>query len=497
MFDEVVKAVFSQSVTIGPEFFAKSFNDYRDQFWAFAREILQNSLDCGSTRIEVRLQEILDPPDGVRDRTVVVVTNNGTPMTREILVDKLLSLGSSGKDFRDGSVGGFGKAKEILYFAHESYTIDSGDWKLSGSGAGYDIEPRSACLLGTRSAVTWKGLQADALRNAFRRFIELCGRRGCEFVLDGESLRPTIGKFQCDRPLVHEGEQWAHLGDQKFEGHLLVVRVAGLPMFHEHTNYKRTLVLELQGDSGKRLTANRDSLKYPHSTHLSELLTQLTVDRRSALTLEKPTYTRFEGPKLQVVRPPTDDERAEAERAARYAKLAATDPAPPPDPGGGIRVEVQGRREAPVNILPHEFILKNCVRRAMPREFDPDDVKFSDHAHWLVKAWSGCLLELHALYEFDHKFSIGFVLSEDVVAEAEKSSKYGRVYFLNPCLVGRKAITRRWKKSNRGGILATAAHEFVHGALDHKYHNEDYAGTLTDVMGSILNHERRFNRHFS
>lgn len=37
--------MYAQSVTIGPEFFAKSFNDYRDKFWAFAREILQNSID--------------------------------------------------------------------------------------------------------------------------------------------------------------------------------------------------------------------------------------------------------------------------------------------------------------------------------------------------------------------------------------------------------------------------------------------------------------------
>ena len=43
-----VRGMYAQSVTIGPEFFVKSFNDYRDKFWAFAREIMQNSIDCGS-----------------------------------------------------------------------------------------------------------------------------------------------------------------------------------------------------------------------------------------------------------------------------------------------------------------------------------------------------------------------------------------------------------------------------------------------------------------
>ena len=121
--------MYAQSVTIGSEFFVKSFNDYRDKYWAFAREIMQNSIDCGSTAIDIKIIEVPDD-----DCTLVVVRNDGEPMTREILVGKLLSLGSSGKDFQ-GAVGGFGKAKEILYFAHRSYAIASGLCRVSGSGA--------------------------------------------------------------------------------------------------------------------------------------------------------------------------------------------------------------------------------------------------------------------------------------------------------------------------------------------------------------------------
>src|SRR5436190_799274 len=136
---------YAQSVTIGPDFFRKSFNDYRDQWWAFAREILQNSLDCGSALIDIKIHEYPDD-----NHTMAVVMNNGEPMTREILVGKLLSLGSSGKDFHGGTVGGFGKAKEILYFAHKQYAIHSGWCRLSGSGAGYNIETAFQHLMGTR-----------------------------------------------------------------------------------------------------------------------------------------------------------------------------------------------------------------------------------------------------------------------------------------------------------------------------------------------------------
>src|SRR3954453_21682572 len=145
---------YANSVTIGPEFFGKSFNDYRDKFWAFAREILQNCIDCGSRQIDISIQEMPDD-----NTTFVTVRNDGVPMTEDILVNKLLSLGSSGKDFQ-GAVGGFGKAKEILYFAHQSYAIVAGAGRVAGSGAGYDIA-QAGFIEGTRSSVTWKGCLSD------------------------------------------------------------------------------------------------------------------------------------------------------------------------------------------------------------------------------------------------------------------------------------------------------------------------------------------------
>jgi hypothetical protein len=477
---------YAQSVTIGPEFFTKSFHDYRDKFWAFAREIMQNSLDCGSTAIDITVVEVPDD-----DCTLVVVRNDGEPMTREILVGKLLSLGSSGKDFQN-SVGGFGKAKEILYFAHRSYTIASGECRVSGSGAGYNLEEGSF-LHGTRSAVVWAGLVGDRLRAQFRRFIELCDRRDCEFTLDGEPVKPKIPRFHCERPLVHEGNVWAHLGVFRFEENLLLVRIGGIPMFVERSDYKRTLVLELQGKSGERLTANRDSLRYPHSTHLRDLITQMAVDRRSALKREEPVYTRFSGPKLHSPEEPMDNAKRPIDDLVAECVTAAR--ATAPEAGGGIAVATRGRAEGSTSLLGYEFILKNCVRRRVPREFDPEGLGFSDHAHWLARAWSGCLLELHDLQAVDHRFSVGFVFSEQVEAEFEKSPEYGPVYYLNPSVIGKTSIRRRWKRADRGQIVAIAAHEFVHGGMGLSYHGEDFANRLTDVMGAVLKHWRRFARH--
>ena len=76
---------FANTITVGPEFFAKAKNDYSDWRWAIVREFMQNSIDCGSSRIDAELGH-----DGANTR--LVITNNGDPMSEQILRDNKDSL---------------------------------------------------------------------------------------------------------------------------------------------------------------------------------------------------------------------------------------------------------------------------------------------------------------------------------------------------------------------------------------------------------------------
>ena len=91
---------------------------------------------------------------------------------------------------------------------------------------------------------------------------------------------------------------------------------------------------------------------------------------------------------------------------------------------------------------------------------------------------------------------MGFVLSEEVEAEFENSPEYGIVYYINPCVIGKRSIRRRWKK----GIVRRARRRrrprVRPRGTGPSYHGEDYAGRLTEVVGMVLNHWRRFTRHF-
>ncbi len=124
------------SIKISREFFAKAKADYADWRWAWVREICQNSMDCGSSRIDVTIQR-----QGAN--TQITVSNDGQPMTEDILVNKFLTLGGSAKD---GGVGGFGKAKEVLICCHLRWSIRTGTLLAEGEGGDYQLTsgPRPA-----------------------------------------------------------------------------------------------------------------------------------------------------------------------------------------------------------------------------------------------------------------------------------------------------------------------------------------------------------------
>jgi hypothetical protein len=482
---------FDRTVPIGPEFFGKAFGDYSDRFWAFAREIMQNSLDCGSTMIHVVITESESD-----NATWVTVQNNGAPMTEEILVHKLLSLGSSGKDFKAGAVGGFGKAKEILYFAHRDYSIHSGGHKVTGSGAGYTLR-QTAFQHGTTSQVVWNGLHGDRLKLEFTKFVQFCGFAGrCKFTVKGELVKPTLKTGEVQRTLkTDQGEDWAEIRLAKQFPGLLVVRIGGVPMYSTWCKFGGSVVVDLLGTSASKLTSNRDGCKYPYSGYIADFTTQIAVDTSSAFTLEKASFTHFAGPKLASYRQwePAPVDPAKSVQAVDEAVAAWV--GPHENTGAGILVRVTGRTENHPWSLQHEFIVKNCVRRAVPAEFHPDSLQFSDHARWLIRAYAGCLVTLYELHEIHNEpFTVGFVLSEDVIAEVATTPEHGLVYYLNPCVITRKRHKRRYTKATRHQILSAAAHEFIHGARGRSWHDETFASILTETMTVVLRNYSKFTK---
>jgi hypothetical protein len=492
-------------ISIGPEFFAKAKNDYNDWHWAIVREFNQNGMDCGSKNIRWTVE--------LRDgKTVVTVENDGKPMTEDILVGKLLSLGSSGKDEREGNTGGFGKAKEILYFCHESYEIHTGDLCVQGSGGSYDLVDNGS-LYGTRSVVTIDGDYVYELKQAFDTFV-FYGQWSGTFWWNGEPYTASMKKGAPRRDLG-----FGMIYTNKSAEYRLVVRINGQPMFIKRCGLDRCVVIELSEDSLDCLQSNRDSLKWFKRQELDTFITELSVDKKSALKPRQQRYRHYDGSRLCH----RSAENVSATAILQLDESPKSEVAPVEDVidlvdgdeevtigTAGVheeRSDRPGMKAAAYRPMPQveevrvavseEFVIKNETDLVVPTYYRPDERDFSSYAKKLAKIWGRLMLQMHRTFDHEADFAIGFLFSEDSEAQFEDGD-FGKCYLISPAALTEQRLSssKSWKKrfalTERNRVLAIAAHEFVHG-LGYDIHDEDYASKLTDVMAVVMDNRKDFN----
>jgi hypothetical protein len=471
------------SFKIGREFFARARADYADWRWAWVREILQNSMDCSSTRIDVVIER-----KGAN--TQVAVSNNGYPMTEAVLVNKFLTLGGSAKD---SGVGGFGVAKQLLVACHLNWSIRTGTLFAEGEGGDYLLTLDLDRLHGTITTVLMEGDEVNRLVGMFERFAALAQWKGT-LTVNSQTLATDLHKGSPRREY-----EWGKVYSNQQFSNLLVVRIGGQPMFTRNIKFKGCVLVELTGTSGQRLVASRDRLQYRYADELDQLLDELAVDTRSALKQQRAEYKRYQGEKVKA-----EGKQPKVQPGLDIAALVQTlsQPEASSQPTGSIRSVAVSRENRPVSIGT-EFICKQCAGMETPAYYLPGD-QFSAYAKRLVRAWAMTLKRLYELHDMEGAFSIGFIFDEECKAECEHSSEYGLVYYLSPAEIvkNQKYNSRSFRCrfssawAGRFEIMSLAAHEFVHGAFGIGQHSEDYAAKLTEVTAVLIANIRDLSRFY-
>jgi hypothetical protein len=471
------------SFKIGREFFTKAKADYADWRWSWVREVSQNSMDCGSSRIEVTIER-------KGQNTQVIVSNDGQPMTEDILVNKFLTLGGSAKD---GGVGGFGKAKEVLVACHLHWAIRTGSLLAEGEGGEYELSLGLDPVHGTTTTVLMEGDELDRLVDMFERFAALAQWKGL-LTVNSHVLGTDLRKGSPRREY-----EWGKVYTNQQHNNLLVVRIGGQPMFTRNIRFKGCVLVELTGTSAQRLVASRDRLQYRYNDELDALLNELAVDTRSALKQQRADYKRFQGEKVKAEgkKPQTQPGLDVAALVQAISQLEESNQSP-----GSIQSVAVSRESRPISVGP-EFICKQCAGMETPSYYLPGD-QFSSYAKGLVKAWVMTLKRLYELHDIDGSFSVGFIFDEGCRAECEQSAEYGLVYYLSPAEIvkNQKSNSRSFKArfssawTNRFEIMSLAAHEFVHGAFGIGQHTEDYAAKLTEVTAVMMANLKDFSPYY-
>jgi hypothetical protein len=250
----------------------------------------------------------------------------------------------------------------------------------------------------------------------------------------------------------------------------------------------------------RRTSSNRDGLLRPFRGQLSAFVTELAVEKRSALRSRDPLYRHYAGDRL----------RHRVQRSVDVRDLvdvAGPDAAAPGEGDwapahGPVRVaalapsrQTSSRPTASIGL---ESLIKDETGLEIPRYFLPDGDEFSPYSRKLAWAWGRILLTLHRVFDHEAEFAIGFVFAADDEAQFE-DGQFGKVYFLNPVVVveqksgGSRSFRKQFKLTERDRLIAIAAHDFVHGGLGFGYHDESFAGKQTDVMALVMKHRRKFN----
>ena len=263
---------------------AKEYSD--DAGLALVREFAQNSTDAGAT--EVRF-------DFETSTNVLRVSDNGDGCSAERVRNHLLKPLGSAK--QNDSVGGFGKAKELLYFANPAWLIRSRDVRVEGS------------FLDVKSFVTgvqqeYHGFYAEvqlppslfaAARRSVRHFCVCSERPGVEWRVDGDVVQTRVSR--PSRATKDFGFAKAYIDKNVDDDTRVYLRTGGLLTStrwgHQEASIGR-VIIEVIGKSFDLLTPARDWFRSSdHRKVVESWLNQLVTDAREAQAEEVGDEIKF------------------------------------------------------------------------------------------------------------------------------------------------------------------------------------------------------------
>jgi len=507
-------------IEIGERFLSRPLKDYTNWRTAWWREAIQNSLDAGATEILLDAQE---NPDGT---WTVSCDDNGKGMNFEEVRSYFLRMGESGKKVgQAGTVGGFGKAKELLVLPWLQWSISYNGGKVVGNGLQFKRtagEPRK----GIRIEVVMPTDAHTTLGDA-RSILSRSDLKRCHFFLAGVRFDPRsfLVVKKPIRTMAGKGTIYAKKtpGEPHYS---CLIRHHGLFMFDIYTDkLEAIVVLELEGPSIELLASNRDGFAdYSIKAAVSDFINELAKDKEVALrapdkTIRKiyhgtgPLEAREQTAKSKAIVKETasailaketwgDEEVKDISMILEEVSRQETDMGFK-DTDKSDKFRTQGetireivratssensRTEDRLRLLdtllwkPSFLVLNERAHVAVPKMFFPESM--TPTTLGLARIWSElCKFVLIQIQTFKF-FGIGFCFTEE--AAAMHTVEAGLDWLLlNPYRDSRDPSKGIWRSKNEKDLAmlyALAIHECTH-LQGQVYHDKDFAYLMTANVG--------------
>ncbi len=497
------------NVTVGHDYFRGELRSYRRWHEAFVRELVQNAVDAGATRISIDV----DPDTGT-----VVAADNGSGMSARTLTDVFFEVGRSTKSAGDGTaIGGFGRARVILCFAQQSYQIRTGRLLVAGRGGTYEVtEVDGPPVQGCTFTISLLDGAADQIRREARRLLSHCDV-DAHVLLDGTSVSGTGTPARARRLLRDaDGRPWARVYLVPDAGGYLRVRVRGVQMFDQPLAGWDDVVVELEpGRSRDVLVGSREALTAPFGDQLATFVQDLASRRSQALretirplALHTPAgglltlHATSQDPTDDTPRSPGGDaggarpaeqamSEAQAERPAASDVLASVSAKVASRTSLGTAVAPPVHTRSTPTAVGHDTFMfaEDTDPRVslLARRWDPARFAATSRRRKLLAAWTEAVsVAVEVLLDLRPDLgSVAFGTGWVFTAETEAMCRPvhgGHALLLNPVGSGTASTFRLDRPADRWRLLTLALHEVAH--IPTSGHDEAFAVLMTDMVAA-------------
>lgn len=474
-------------VNIPLDFF---FNEAKKEYYNFRQrlvtELLQNSFDAGASRIEFTFTE-----------TGFSCEDNGGGMTKERMVEALLTMGGSVKTL--GATGGFGAAKKLILFAHKNYAIHSRDVLATGSLLDYEIQLIPA-LNGTRVSAVYLDPANFPVETMVQEVKNVCERSylAIEVLVNDVVVkeRANIGEFS--KHLEKDGKVFGDIYVNKSrKSSYITVMANGLFSFTSYLGYDVDApTINITVPSKDAFSQSRDSFAGEVRDVFNAMVGDIAMNNKSWHKKRKD---------VQVLKGNNDFWRVAFERAAiildkTFDELKAMAPgmldnhnsdalmsflmdeANWNDKGTEIDTIIEELVKPNIHNVDFYYDLADSKFDELPEKYHPKTGE--QRYRRLAGLYKAILEEIAMLSEASMRFNIGFTFCDDTLAQfKEIDRRY--VFMINPT----KELFTKGKWRNRFfQVYAAALHEFAHRTSPN--HDEIFAGELTRLTALCFQNTR-------
>ena len=485
-----------ETIAISNRFFQHDLDTYSDWKKAFWRELVQNSVDARARRLDFTIEKL--EGGGCK----ATLQDNGPGMTEETLRNVYFRLGETTKEGKADQIGGHGRARILTCFAHESYSIHTQKLQCSGKGGQFEISYAKKKNAGCRVEVTINQADAYDMESSLRNYLSTC-QISSYCTINGAPFSDWLYRRRATRQV-----SFGTLHVTRVHPRRLMVRVNGVCMFEQYISCPVGIILEVEPEKARDiLTISRDNLKYSQAQELSALCAEVAVDNTSIQRDCLHNKTQIFGNLKRFARKAEDDHNSSP---------ASSPFSPSPDTNteqqyGSTHASTMGLSSlantsteryqhgtggdpdtgAPLlefSFATHFEDASKVLQRAAG-QFQPTTIRGKRLK--MLKAWNAAVeffLETIAeVYTDDLTYLTGFLFSGKSEAMHIQHEGQGHLILIAPVTSTGKLA---YSVQDHAKLYALALHECTH--IIHKYHDEDFAATQTELAKRTLSKYNQF-----